>query len=63
MDNHLWRGEEFVNIYLDPDHVKTQWALENSICVPITCSVLYCDLLNSAVDSNLEVGGVLKKIV
>ena len=56
-------GKEFVNIHLDPDHVNTQCAQENSICVPITYSVLYCDLLNSAVDSDLEVGGIFKKKV
>jgi hypothetical protein len=50
-------GKKFVNIHQDPDHVKTPCNQEESICVPITHSVLYCDLLNS-VDRDLEVSGV-----
>ena len=53
-------GNVFVNIHQDPDHVKTPCTQEN-ICVPITYSVLYCDLLHSAVDSDLEVGRVLNE--
>ena len=47
-------GKQFVNIHLDPDHVSTPCSLENTICVPITFSVVYCNVLNSA-DSNIEV--------
>ena len=50
-----YKGTKYVNLHEDPDHVKTPCTRENSICVPITFSVLYCDLLNSA-DRKVEVG-------
>ena len=47
-------GKMFVNIHLDPFNVRRPCRLDNTICVPITYSALYCLALNSA-DSNVEV--------
>eukprot|EP00092_Neocalanus_flemingeri_P039147 GFUD01042609.1.p1 GENE.GFUD01042609.1~~GFUD01042609.1.p1 ORF type:complete len:421 (-),score=118.86 GFUD01042609.1:56-1318(-) len=53
-------GQQFVNIHLDQDHVRTPCSLANTVCVPITFSKLYCDLLNSA-DSDSEIQDILRK--
>jgi len=54
-------GKQFVNIHLDPDHVRTPCKRNNTICVPISYSTLYCDLLNSA-DSDIEIQGLLRDL-
>ena len=48
------KGKRFLNIHQDPAHVKRSCREENSISVPISFSVIYCNLLNSA-DRDVEV--------
>ena len=48
-----YEGKQFLNIHQDPDHVKKQCG-QGKICVPLTYSVIYCNLLNSA-DKDIEV--------
>lgn len=54
-----YEGKQFLNIHQDPDHVKKQCG-QGKICVPLTYSVIYCNLLNSA-DKDIEIRDILRK--
>jgi len=54
-----YEGKEFLNIHQDPDYVKEQCG-QGKICVPVTYSVIYCNLLNYA-DKDIEIRDILRK--